>query len=357
MQDSIRRFKEKARNRLRPTWQNLVRPEFGVVPRLETEGEAANLIDFPAEDRMFAFTNDGVGTKTVIALAMSRLRPAKRRFYWRNIGCDAIAANVNDLAAVGATPLWILDDIQIGLRECLEDPEIVDGILDGFIEMCRDERIAITGGETALMRDVVAQDKMTISVSAIGIVQPRSHAILRDNLREGDIILGFPAPSLQTNGFTLARDIAAQLPEGYLTRISAAGRERVLGEVLLRRSVTYTREMMALLDAGVPIHYASHISGGGWQKIRRAPQEFTYEIANVPNPPEIFRFLQEAGNISDEEAYRTWNMGVGFVIFVRPSDVAEALNILRLIKSKVIELGYVRRGPRQVMFANRGYIL
>ena len=354
--DPVGEWKKNFLNAMQPLLEPLMAKGVRIIP--ESMGEAAILFDFSLGwegcDFLLAFKMDNEGTKTIVAETMADLRPRRVEQYFEVIAHELVAANLNDLAAMGARPLAIGNGITTGDEQIFSDSRKVRGLIKEFTRLCKKYEMVIPCGETAVERGVVGEGRIHLMGAALGLVWPPEHVILRGNLRENDVILGFPSTGLQTNGYTVARAITATLPDGFLTRLPGG---EILGEALLRKSKIYVDEIIALQDKGIEIHYASHVSGGGWEKIRRAPQEFTYEIVHVPQPPEIFRFLQERGNINDEEAYRVWNMGVGFVIFVPQHEVARVRTICADAGTEIIELGYVRRGPRRVQLAEKGIVI
>jgi len=124
--------------------------------------------------------------------------------------------------------------------------------------------------------------------------------------------------------------------------------EKTVGEELLRPSKIYVNPVLALWEAGIAIHYMSHITGSGWKKIMRARQPFTYQINYVPPPHPIFTFLQNRGQVTDKQAYQTWNMGVGFVVILKPDDAKKARSLRWKSGARTYVLGIVKKGPKEV---------
>ena len=179
----------------------------------------------------------------------------------------------------------------------------------------------------------------------IGIVRPRERACWGHSLRAGDVILGLASSGIHANGLTLARRIAEGLPQGYLTPFG----HWTLGQELLTPTQLYVKPVLEMFEARVEPHYLSNITGSGWRKVMRCRYPFTYVIEALPEPPPIFRFLQERGGISAYEAYQTWNMGVGFCLYA-PEEEAEAIEgICAEYGIAVIRLGRVEEGEKQVV--------
>ena len=131
---------------------------------------------------------------------------------------------------------------------------------------------------------------------------------------------------MQTNGLTLCRHIADRLPQGYLTPIDDG---RTYGEALLDPSVIYVRFVAALQQAGVKPRYAVHVTGHGWRKLMRLDEPFVYRVTEVREPLPVFEFIMRAGPVELREAYATFNMGVGFAVYVDPGDVDACLRVAR----------------------------
>jgi phosphoribosylformylglycinamidine cyclo-ligase len=155
------------------------------------------------------------------------------------------------------------------------------------------------------------------------MVKPKTLRIAGD-VREGDAIVALASSGVHTNGLTLCRAIAERLPKGYATRLEHG---RTLGEALLDPSIIYARFVAACQRAGVQLRYAVHVTGHGWRKLMRLAEPFVYRIRTLPTTPPVFHFLAETGPIEPSEAYATFNMGVGFAVYVREGDAETALGI------------------------------
>lgn len=323
---------------------------FGIIEKLgirivpESIGEPAVVFDFLNADHMLAFTNDGVGSKTVVADMMGFSKSYQGRSFYHGIGWDLVAANVNDLICVGAVPFALLDELTVDKNSWFDglpgDARIND-LISGFKAACQEAGIVIPGGETAVMSDVINLGNCTLSGSALGIIRPKGRATLGGRkLKPGDVILGLASNGIHCNGLTLARRIASKkLREGFFTPLEG----KTVGEELLRPTKIYVKEILAIWQAGLDIHYLTNITGSGWEKIMRARPPFIYRINYVPRPQPIFTFLQDKGQITDREAYQTWNMGIGLVIFLSENNLSEVIEICRGFGTKVYQLGKVEK--------------
>lgn len=280
-------------------------------------GESAYLIETP--DEYLAHVEEGLGTKNLVADAM--LERSGRSFY-RNIGIDTVATIVNDLITTGARPLAVAMHAAVGDAQWFADPRRAAPLAEGFAEGCRLSGAVWGGGETPALRGIIEPNAIVLAGSAIGRIRPKNLRLAGD-VREGDAIVLLASSGVHTNGLTLCRTIAGNLPEGYLTRLPDG---RTYGEALLDPSVIYARFIAALQQAGVRPHYAVHITGHGWRKLMRLPEPFVYRITRRPDhPPAIFDFLVRSGPVDPSEAYATFNMGAGFAVYVAVADVERCL--------------------------------
>ncbi len=337
-------FKRRIIEALEPTWGNVARLGIRLVP--ESLGQPAVLLDFVDHDFMLAFKGDCVGTKGYIADAMIEAgwRGDAGSLY-AGLGVDLVAANSNDVICMGATPLALSDEIGSGRSEWFADEARVAELLQGLQRGCDEAGITIPCGETPTLPDIINPETAYITGSMIGIVRPKERACWGQGLQAGDVIFGLASFGFHANGLTLARRIAERLPQGYLTPFG----DWTLGQELLIPTRIYVQPVVEMFEAGVELHYLSNITGSAWRKVMRCRRPFTYVIESLPDPPLLFRFLQERGEISDYEAYQTWNMGLGFCLFA-PEGEAEAIEgICTGYEIPVMRLGYVEEGEKQVV--------
>jgi phosphoribosylformylglycinamidine cyclo-ligase len=282
-------------------------------------GESAYLLE--AEDEYLAHVVEGLGTKNLVADAMQELgRPG----FYRNVGIDTVATMVNDLITVGALPISIAMHAAVGDADWFNDEPRAAELAEGFAEGCRRAGAVWGGGETPTLRGIVNPQTIVLAGSALGRIRPKSLRILGD-VRAGDAIIFLASSGVQTNGLTLCRALADELPEGYLTTVPGDG--RAFGEVLLDPSTIYVRYLAALQSAGVRPHYAVHVTGHGWRKLMRLEEPFVYRITAVPPPLPVFQFICQKGQVAQREAYATFNMGVGFAIYVDPSHAQQCIDL------------------------------
>ena len=316
--DRLDAFKRACQRAAAATVPQLARHNLTEPPGVR--GESAYLLETP--DEYLAHVEEGLGTKNLVADAV--LAQTGRSFY-RNIGVDTVATIVNDLVTTGALPVSVAMHAAVGDDEWFADARKSEELAAGFAEGCRLAGAVWGGGETPTLRGVVEPGTIVLAGSAVGRVRPKSLRITGD-VRDGDAIILLASSGVQTNGLTLCRRIADQLPEGYLTKIDDG---RTYGEALLDPSVIYVRYVAALQGGGVKPHYAAHITGHGWRKFMRLAEPFVYRLTEVREPPAVFRFLMRAGPVERREAYATFNMGVGFAVYVEPGQAREAVSIAK----------------------------
>ena len=274
---------------------------------------------------VFVASVDGVGTKLKIAFAANK---------HDTVGADLVNHCVNDVAVLGARPLFFLDYIG---TEKLEQ-RVFSELLSGFSKACRAANCALIGGETAQMPGMYRLGEYDLVGCIVGVVD-RSQIIDGSKVRIGDVVLGLPSNGLHTNGYSLARKILFQrLKLKLSSRIP--GVRGTLGEDLLRVHKNY-QPLLVKVPRGM-IHGLAHITGGGLidNLPRILPKNYDAVIdTHSWRVPEIFNFIGRMGKVDRAEMYQVFNMGIGMVAIVPQRDVARAKNILH---AKVI--GRIERG-------------
>jgi phosphoribosylformylglycinamidine cyclo-ligase len=275
---------------------------------------------------------DGVGTKLKIAVALNK---------HDTVGQDLVNHCVNDIAVLGAEPLFFLDYIGMGKLT----PRVFNQIIAGLSKACAEAGCALIGGETAQMPGTYASGDYDLVSTIVGVVE-RDRIIDGRKIHPGDVILGLASTGLHTNGYSLARQILfAQMRvrlDDYCSQLGGT-----YGEELLKVHRNY-RPVMAKLTG---LHGAAHITGGGYyDNIPRVlPKNCTAVIRHgswevLP----IFRLLQEGGSVSDEEMHRVFNMGIGMALILDPKAVAAAQKAAGKLGVRSYVIGEIRKGKREV---------
>ncbi|MDD2765399.1 MAG: AIR synthase-related protein [Opitutaceae bacterium] len=282
----------------------------GYAEPATTRGESAYLIE--AADHYLAHVEEGLGTKNLVADAVYA---ATGKNFYREIAIDTVATIVNDLITCGARPISVAMHAAVGDSGWFADAARMQALVDGWAEGCHRAGAVWGGGETPTLKGIVDPATIVLAGSAIGKIAPKSQRITGD-VRDGDAILFLASSGVQTNGLTLCRQIAQQLPRGYQMPI---GDGRTYGEALLAPSVIYVAFVRECQRRGLKLNYVAHVTGHGWRKLMRLDEPFVYEITTVRPEPPLFKFLMEAGPIDRREAYATFNLGVGFAAYVAPA--------------------------------------
>ena len=280
---------------------------------------------------------DGVGTKTIIARKMKK---------YSTIGIDLVSACCNDITVMGAQPLTFLDYIA---NDKL-NPTIIKEIVAGMASACRENNIALVGGETAEMPDTYLAGEHDLVGIITGIVD-KNNIIDGSKIRKGDIVLGLPSTGLQTNGYSLARKLFFEI-EQYKVFDTLPNFNKSIGETLLEPAYIYNNYIQLLLKNKIQINGMAHISGGGLvENIPRIlPSDCSVEIKKDSWPVlPIFKAMQDIGNINDNEMSRVFNMGIGMILIV-PAEQKQ--NIISTLSGKIAiyEIGKVHQGKSKVLF-------
>ncbi len=278
-------------------------------------------------------TTDGVGTKIKLAVLYGK---------HRGIGIDLVAMCVNDLIVCGAQPLFFLDYLAFGRLE----EEIYLELLSGIAEGCREADCALLGGETAEMPGMYPPGEYDGAGFAVGVVD-RDRIIDGSEVSVGDVLLGLASNGLHANGFSLVRKIILEeLALDLEKEIPELG--GVLGEELLRPTRIYVKAVLNLLHRGAPLKAMAHITGGGFydnlSRVLPRGVRAVIEKSSWKRPP-IFDFLKEHGRVSEEEMYRVFNCGIGFVLVVPEEGVEEVEAVCRGLGEKIYRLGVVEAAP------------
>ncbi len=268
-------------------------------------GHYAGLLDMGSF--ALAMTTDGVGSKVLIANAISK---------WDTVGIDCIAMNVNDLYAIGAEPIAFVDYLAVEKV----DPERAEQIAIGLARGAELSNMTIIGGETASLPEIIRG--FDLAGTAIGIVD-KDKVVTGEKIKKGDVLVGVPSSGLHSNGYTLARAIVAQ--SGYSYFDLMPGGEKSIGEELLEPTRIY-HEVVELVKR-CSVHGLAHITGSGLLKLRRI-SKLGFEIIDPLESQPIFHFLQEQGCVEDLEMYQTFNMGMGFLVVLEEEEAQEACRIM-----------------------------
>ncbi len=314
-------------NQLKRRIQRLVRQTYGpqVLGKIGGFGGLFRA-QFPGmRDPVLVTSIDGVGTKLKIAFALDR---------HETVGADLVNHCVNDIAVLGARPLFFLD--YIGCEKL--EPRVFDQLIRGFSRACRAAGCALIGGETAQMPGMYRKSEYDLAGCIIGVVD-RAKIIDGSKIKPGDVILGLASNGLHTNGYSLARKI---LFERMQLKINSRlpGSRSTVGAELLRVHKNY-QSLLAKVRRGM-IKGLAHITGGGLidNLPRILPKNCDAMIETKSwRVPRIFQILQRNGDVDLAEMYQVFNMGIGMVAVVAEGDAKRTMSILRAKR-----IGQIKRG-------------
>lgn len=314
----------------------MIKKWVGMTKRPEVLAEIGSFGGFFALDNskyrepVLVSGTDGVGTKLRISQLMG---------VHDSVGIDLVAMCVNDILVHGAEPLFFLDYIALGKLE----PVLVEALVKGVSQGCVEAGCALIGGETAEMPGFYRDDEYDLAGFAVGVVE-RSRVINGSAIKEGDLLIGLPSSGLHSNGFSLVRKVLLEKAGLKLDSfIEPLG--ETLGKVLLTPTRIYVKTILPLLEE-VEVNGMAHITGGGigenLQRILPTGMGAVIDAAATNTPP-IFKLIEELGQVPREEMFRTFNMGIGFILAISPHHYDKALKCLHAKGEKPIVIGKVSR--------------
>jgi phosphoribosylformylglycinamidine cyclo-ligase len=317
---------------------DLIRPLVAATARPEVVGGIGGFGGFFALDPgrwrapLLVSTTDGVGTKSEVARLVGR---------YDTIGLDCVAMSVDDLAVCGAEPLFFLDYVSVGRN----DPAMVQALVAGVADGCRQAGCALVGGEISEHAGVMEPGQFDLVGFAVGVVEADGR--LPQGVRAGDRVVGVASPGLRSNGYTLARKVLIEPGDRRLDEPAWPGADVSLGDELLRPSVIYSPALRSLA-AAVEVHAFAHVTGGGipGNLSRVLPDGIGAEIrrGSWPEPP-IFAVVAEAGGVAGEEMLRVFNLGLGMLAVVPDGEaVAEAIAALGAAGHAAYDVGRITDG-------------
>ena len=297
------------------------------------------------EEPVLVSGTDGVGTKLAIAQLLNR---------HNTVGEDLVAMCVDDIVPMGAEPLFFLDYVAVGKLKAEAVAEIVGGIAEG----CRKSGCSLVGGEMAEHPGVMNPDDYDLAGFVVGVVD-KPKILGPEKVSEGDIILGLPSSGIHSNGYSLVRKVAIEdkTVEELNQPLEELGGES-LADAVLRPTTIYAGGLLAALRAGAPIKAMAHITGGGiTENLNRAlPSHLDAEVdrGGEAGPawdiPPVISYISSAANLSLDEQYRTFNMGVGMALIVDMDDVDEVAEALSEQGFEPFVMGQIIPGTGKVVY-------
>jgi phosphoribosylformylglycinamidine cyclo-ligase len=262
------------------------------------------------------------------------------------IGQDLVAMSVNDIICCGAEPLFFLDYIACGKLV----PEKIEEIVASVADACKFAGAALIGGETAEMPGIYKTDDIDLAGFAVGIIDRKS-IIDKNKINPGDILFGLTSTGPHSNGYSLIRKIIADNGLDLQKDYSISNNSISLGKTLISPTKIYV-QLIKKIKEKLKIKGIAHITGGGfYENINRILPESCNALINKGSwlVPDIFRFLQKYGNVSEKEMYRVFNMGIGMAIIINKNDADVLLNIMDDLNEDIFKIGEIIPGGGEVI--------
>ncbi len=287
------------------------------------------------EEPVLLSGTDGCGTKVKLAFVMDK---------HDTIGIDAVAMCVNDIACAGGEPLFFLDYIACGKNY----PEKIATIVSGVAEGCLQSDAALIGGETAEHPGLMPEEEYDLAGFAVGVVDKKD-LITGEHLKEGDVLIGMASSGVHSNGFSLVRSVFDMTKESLDTYYDELG--KTLGEALIEPTRIYVQALKSIKKAGVTVKACSHITGGGfYENVPRMLVDGTHAVIKKDSYdiPPIFKLLAKKGDIAEQMMYNTFNMGLGMIVAVDPTDVDATMKAIEEAGDKPYVVGHIEAGEKGV---------
>ncbi|TCG11092.1 phosphoribosylformylglycinamidine cyclo-ligase [Mycoplasma todarodis] len=264
---------------------------------------------------------DGVGTKLLLAIENEQY----------SIGQDLVAMCVNDIITSGAKPLFFLDYFATGKLE----PKVATSVIKSIADACCEVETALIGGETAEMPGMYKTGHFDLAGFAVGVVEKEKMIDINDVL-EGDVVIGLDSSGPHSNGFSLIRDV-----------IKGKEVSKEMNQSLLKPTKLYVKPVLEVISK-FKINSMAHITGGGFYENlpRSVNKGMGFEIKKESwEIPKIFKEIQKLGNIEEKEMFSVFNMGIGYIMIVKPSESKEIIEFLSRLNTKAQAIGVVTKNP------------
>lgn len=302
---------------------------------------------FSVGGQTLAFVLEGLGTKSIIAREVAEAGSN----HFGDVAYDTVAAIINDLCCVGARPLVVNAYFATGKPDWFNRDDWNAQLIEGWARACADAGCTWGGGESPSLSQLVDNKEIELAGSAVGVIAEGHGPLLGEALEAGDEIVLIASSGMHANGASLARMVADGLEARYGTPLPSG---IALGEALLRPSHMYSPLVEAVLDAGLPVHYLSHITGHGLLKLMRPPRELSYRIRELLPVPEVLEFLVQKAGMTPRVAYSTFNMGQGFAIYCAQGSGSAVVEAARRQGLEARVAGVVEPGERSVVIEPLG---
>lgn len=320
---------------IKPMARSTSRPE--VMTGLGSFAALFRLNRKKMKDPVLVSGTDGVGTKLMLAFKAGR---------HDTVGIDLVAMCVNDILTLGAEPLFFLDYFATGRLK----PKAASAVISGVAEGCRKAGAALVGGETAELPGFYEDGQYELAGFAVGVVD-RPKIVDGKNIKADDVVIGLPSNGFHSNGYSLVRKVFMDV-KGFGMRRRLRGISRPLGEELLLPTRIYVKPVLSLLKR-FEVKGMSHVTGGGITgNLPRVLPKGLRAVIDKDNwqRHEIFNLLQKYGDVSEDEMYKTFNMGIGFILIVSDSSAKRVLSALKRAGELPVVIGSIEKGRGGVRY-------
>lgn len=317
--------------RIKPEVEGTAR--LGVMGNIGSFGGLFDLEKLNYQHPVLVSGTDGVGTKLMIAQKMKR---------HDTVGIDCVAMCVNDVLAQGAEPLFFLDYIACGHNKPAKLASVVHGVASG----CKQSGSALIGGETAEMPDMYAPNEYDLAGFSVGIAN-KEDLLTAKLAQAGDVLLALPSTGVHSNGFSLIRKILFKDHQVKLSDKPAILKGKTVGETLLTPTKIYVKAVLPLVKQHL-LHGIAHITGGGLiENLPRIYEDDLQALVKKDSWPilPIFTYLKKMGQLSNDDCWQTFNMGLGLVLAIDAQKVDQVKQILQQESEKFYEIGYLQKRP------------
>ena len=298
-------------------------------------GSLFSMKDLGGGDPVLGASADGVGTKLKLAFMTG---------VHNTVGVDLVNHCVNDIIVQGADPLFFLDYLAVGKLQ----PGVFEAVMDGLVTGCRENGLALVGGETAEMPDFYREDEYDLAGFIVGVAG-KDRIVDGRSIRKGDRLVGLASSGLHTNGYSLVRKVLFDR-ENMSLDAKPKELDRTVGEELLEPHMSYRKAVQAVAER-FPVKAMVHVTGGGFlDNIPRVlPGGYSARIdLGSWNVPGIFRLIVALAGLDSQEAFRTFNMGIGFIFILGEDDAAASLPLLEEAGFTPFLIGEIDRGGEGV---------
>jgi phosphoribosylformylglycinamidine cyclo-ligase len=305
-------------------------------------GYFANVLDV-GNGQGIAISTDGVGTKLLVAQLMDK---------YDTVGIDCVAMNANDVVCVGARPVAMTDYIAVESP----DERLLEGIAAGLARGAQQAGISIPGGELAQVPEIIRGERpghgFDLAGTCVGLVD-MDRILVGEDIHPGDCLVGLASSGIHSNGLTLARDVLLRRA-GYTVQSVVPELGRRVGEELLEPTAIYVNPALEMLASRLQVKAFIHVTSDGFLNLTRVRSPVGFSIEWLPETPPIFQLISRCGAVPDEEMFRVFNMGIGFVVVVSPLHARRAINCARQAGIEAWEIGRcVAERPREVLIHPR----